>query len=130
VKSHVELPVSGSSALMPALGAGWPASRAAGVEARPRPMYCWPRTIGAGALTYCWPASEYARYSQPVSGLYDGAWKFVAPPSVGYTRKLPSSLELDPGTGCGRPFASNPVFQFWYTNGVPERNAPLVRPRM
>ena len=37
----------------------------------------------AGALAYCCPPSAYSRYNQPVSGLYDGAWKFVPPPSVG-----------------------------------------------
>src|SRR5439155_578507 len=33
------------------------------------PMYCRPASSTAGALMYCWPPSEYPRYSQPVSGL-------------------------------------------------------------
>ena len=35
---------------------------------------------------------------------------------------------VDPiGTGFGRPDSSNPVFQFWYTNGHAARNLPVTR---
>src|SRR4051812_5695768 len=113
LKSHIVFPVSGSNALIPVLGTGSLGPRAGGVP-RPaaRPMYWRPGSIVAGALMNCAPLSRYSRYTQPVCGLYDGDWKLVPPMSVGYTRKLPSGLEFDPGIIIGRPFSSNPLFQF------------------
>ena len=113
LNSHFVLPSSGSIALMPALRGGpfGPCAGGRPVSGR-RPMYCRPRSIAAGALAYCCPPSAYSRYSHPLIGLYYGAWKLVAPPRVGYTTKLPSLLEFDPGTAIGRPLSSKPLFQF------------------
>src|SRR5262249_35471104 len=54
LKSHIVLPVSGSSALMPAEGGGSLGCGAGGAP-RPRPIYCRPASNGVGALTYCCP---------------------------------------------------------------------------
>src|SRR5439155_20153108 len=42
LKSHIVLPVSGSSPLIPADGCGSPGRGAAGAGALPRPIYCRP----------------------------------------------------------------------------------------
>src|SRR5215510_577611 len=60
LKSHIVLPVSGSSALIPADGSGSFGPRG-GALPRPRPMYWRPGSYGAVALVYCWPLSEYSR---------------------------------------------------------------------
>src|SRR5262245_66695767 len=51
LKSHIVLPVSGSSALMPADVAGSPGFETAGFAALVRPMYCRPASYGTEVLT-------------------------------------------------------------------------------
>src|SRR2546422_197268 len=68
LKSQTVLPVSGSSALMPADGCG-SFGPGAGAAPRPRPIYCRPASNGEGSLMNSWPRSLYARYSHPVMGL-------------------------------------------------------------
>src|SRR5262249_51152454 len=104
-----------------------PALGFAAVRGWARPMYLRPCSNGAVPLVYCWPPSAYSRYIQPVRGLYDGDWEFVPPTRVGYTKKLPSGLELEPVTAIGRPLAPNTLNQWGCTNGVPDRSAPFVR---
>src|ERR1700687_4901882 len=103
-----------------------PAERPWPVDAPRPPGYCRPGSKGCVSLKYRCPPSWYARYTKPVAGLYDGAWKFVAPPIVGATT-LPSALDCDPAVTIGRPFESKPLLHVCVTKGVAARNLPLVR---
>ena len=58
----------------------------------------------------------------PVRGLNDGEYQLVPP-------WLPGQVGWPGGcgVGMGRPFASSPLAQLTFTNGVPKRKRPFVR---
>ncbi len=61
LKSHIVLPVSGSSALMPADAAGSPGFGRGGSRRRGAADVLAARLERRGGLTYAWPLSGYSR---------------------------------------------------------------------
>src|SRR6185312_6162584 len=116
---HTILPVLASIASMP-----WSGATGAGPAPAPRHRNSLPFSYVTGALWAKPWAETYSRTKRPFLASYVGAWKLV-PPTAGNT-VTPFGVAMVAGSMIGRPLASKPLFQLVRTNGLAQRNWPLV----